>query len=1114
MRIKTLASILLTVLVGTTLSAAQQSGAARIAPPTSQAGARYGQLPLTFEANRGQAAGQVKFLSRGKGYTAFLTTGGMVLTLRPSRVVASSQAANQHSVTPAQAASTTLQFQLLGANKNPAVVGENLQPGRVNYFIGNDRSQWHTNLPTYAQIRYKNVYPGIDLIYYGNHQQLEYDFAVAPGADPRKVQFQIGGANRIQVDAEGNLILKTTNGELHFKTPIVYQESNGQRVPVDGGYIVKDSTHVGFQVANYDSSKRLVIDPVLVYSTYLGGSGTDQPSGIAVDSTGSVYVAGYTDSADFPLSTIGSLPTHTNHVFVAKLDATGSNLVYADYIGGNSQDYGVALVLDSANNVYVTGSTQSSNFPLVKAFQPQQPGPYSGFLTKVSADGSSLLYSTYLGGSTLDQPTSLAIDSLSEAVIAGYTMSQNFPVANAYQSSAAANQGGMYGDYGFVSKFSADGSSLVYSTYLGGNSNVAQDCGTPCLPAPYNAVSAVTVDTNGNAYVAGTTNTYNFPVTTGAYQTTNSTPQDASIGFVTKFSSAGNLDYSTYFYGSSGNPVGIGAIAVDGSGSAYIAGSAQSDGTFPITSTSICDPGANGFGCSYAFVTKFDPTGATLMYSTFLGANNYANPQSIVLDANGDAYVLASASNGLLQTNNAIEVYTNKSDLLLVEIDPAASTQLFSTYLGGAGNDSPSGLALDANGNIYVAGSTNSADFPTTSGAFQTVLGGGTDAFVMKIGAASAAAVSLSPSSLTFASLPVGTASQAQTVLLRNMGSAALSITSITATGDFSEIDNCSPGVAAASSCMISVTFTPTTAGTRSGSIVIQDDATGSTQSIALSGIGTAAGVTLAPMNLTFANVAVGSSSAAQSVTVTNSGNASLSISGVRVNGDFTQTNNCPANLAASSSCTINVVFTPTTSGTRSGTVTLTDSVQRGSQSVSLTGTGTATDFALSTSVNDATVKAGSAATYSLTVSPVGGSFSNAVSFSCSGLPASATCSFSPALVTPGTKSTAVTLTITTAASTAEMASALPTPNRPATAILIQIQGLGLFGMVVAGSRKRSKKVMILILLALLLVGMIVMTGCAGGTGIAQQTGTTYNVTVTGTSGALQHTLPLTLTVQ
>ena len=1116
MRIKALACILITTLVGANLSAAQESGdAARIAPRSAKSGARYGELPLIFEANRGQAAGQVKFLSRGSGYTAFLTTGGMVLTLRPSRVVAPSKAANQRVSSPKPATSTTLQFQLVGANKNPAVVGEDAQPGRINYFIGNDASQWHTNLPTYARVRYKNVYPGIDLLYYGNHQQLEYDFAVAPGADPRQIEFQIVGASQLALDGQGNLILKTSNGELHFKTPIVYQESNGQRAPVDGGYIMKNPTHVGFQVASYDPNKALVIDPVLEYSTYLGGSGTDQPSGIVVDGSGSVYIAGYTNSADFPLSTQGSAQISGNHVFVAKLDASGSNLVYATYIGGNSEDYGIALVLDKANNVYVAGSTESSNFPVVKPYQAQQPGPYSGFLSKVSADGSALLYSTYLGGNSFDQPTGVAIDGFGQAFVAGYTMSRNFPVANGYQTTVSANQGGIFGDYGFLTKFSSDGSSLVFSTYLAGNSNVVQDCGSPCWPAPYNAISAVAVDANGNAYVTGSTNTYNFPVTSGAYLATNSAPQDASVGFVSKFNGAGSLDYSTYFYGSSGNPVGIGPIAVDGSGSAYIAGSAVSDGTFPITSTGICDPGTTGFGCSYAFVAKFDPTGSTLMYSTFLGPNNYANPQAIVLDANNDAYVVASTSSTLLRTMNAIEPAAGGTDVLLVEIDPAATTQLFATYLGGGGNDLPSGLALGADGALYMAGTTNSADFPTMQGAFQTVLGGGTDAFVVKIGSASAAAVSLTPGSLQYASLPVGSTSQPQTVLLRNMGSSPLSISSITAGGDFAETDNCLSGVPAAGSCTISVTFTPTAAGSRSGSIVIQDDAAGSPHSITLSGIGSAASVTLSPATLTFPSVSVGSSSASQTITLTNTGNSSLSISSVQVTGDFGQTNNCPATLTSGSSCTINIVFTPTSSGTRSGTLTVTDSAQTGSQTVSLTGSASVSDFAVSTSVDAVTVKAGNPATYSLTVSPVAGSFPNPVSLSCSGLPSKATCTFSPATVTPGTKAASVTLTVNTSAAAADKSPAIPSPTRPATALMMQIQGFGVFGMLFARSKKRSKRIAIFVLLAVLVLGMLFMSGCAGGTGIASQgSGSVYTVTVTGTSGTLQHSLPLTLTIQ
>ena len=767
----TLATMVLAAMPSSAQHAAVASSPVR-APLGAQVQAHYGKLPLTFEANQGQTAPQVKFLSRGKGYSAFLTAGGMVLSLRPSQAVKAQPADNAAANNKSQkSVNATLQFKLLGAARNSAVIGEDPQPGRVNYFLGNDPAKWHRSVPSYGRVRYKNVYPGIDLVYYGNHQQLEYDFVLAPGADPGRIQFEIRGASQIELDGKGNLVLQTISGELRFQSPVVYQESNGSRVPVHGAYAMNDSAHVAFQVAHYDASKPLVIDPVLVYSTYLGGSGTDQPTGIAVDSTGSVYITGYTNSADFLLTTTGTPSANANHVFVAKLDSTGSSLVYADYIGGNGNDYGIGLALDSANNVYVTGSTTSSNFPMVNPYQAVEPGPYSGFLTKISADGSSLLYSTYLGGNGFDQPAGIAVDTLGEAYIAGNTTSQNFPVVNAYQTAALANQAGLYGNYGFVTKFSADGSSLIYSTYLAGNSNVVQDCGNPCWPTPYTAISAVALDANDSAYVTGTTNTYNFPVTSGAYLTSNSTQQDATIGFVSKFASFGSLDYSTYFYGSSGNPIGIGAIAVDGSGSAYIAGTVSSDGTFPITSTGICDPGVYGFGCSYAFVTKFDPTASTLLYSTFLGPNNYASPQSIALDPNNNAYVLANTLSAAFGTNNGIEGYTNGIDMLLVEIDASATTELFATYLGASGNDFASGVALDGNGSIYVAGSTDSADFPVTQGAFQNLLGENSDAFVMKISSNSAPAVSLSPASVQYATLRLLPPPARQTVLLRNMGS-------------------------------------------------------------------------------------------------------------------------------------------------------------------------------------------------------------------------------------------------------------------------------------------------------------------------------------------------------
>jgi hypothetical protein len=1100
----------------------QSSAQVALQDAIAQSSAAYGKsaaVPLSFAANQGQTGAGAKFLSRGKGYTAFLTAGGMVLSLRPSEPAPAPPASNRAAASNSQPpANTVLQFNLLGAAQNPVIVGEEPLRGKINYFIGRDPTKWHTNIPTYARVRYKNVYPGIDLVYYGSNQQLEYDFAISPGANPGLIQFEITGASQVDMDASGNLVLQTNVGQIHFQSPVVYQESNGSRVPVAGAYVMNDPTHISFRVAQYDSSKPLVIDPVLVYSTYLGGSGDEQPAGIAVDASGNVYIAGYTDSTDFPLATLGTLPSGQPHVFVAKLDPTGANLIYADYIGGDSQDYAYALGLDSADDVYVTGSTASSDFPLVNPYQGTYPGSFNGFLTQVSADGSSLLYSTYLGGNGSDQPASIAIDSLGEVVVAGNTTSTNFPVANAYQATMSANQGGVFGNYGFVTKFSPNGSSLVYSTYLGGNSNVALNCGgTSCWPSPFNGVYGVAVDSNGNAYAAGSTNTYNFPATQAAYLATNSTQQNGVVGFVSKFSTSGALDYSTYFYESSGLLTNLAAIAVDSTGSAYVTGAAVSDGTFPITSTSICDPSVYGWACSYSFVTKFDPTGSTLSYSTFLGPNNYASPAAIALDANNDAYVVASTSSSSFAIVNGIEAYPNGNDLLLVEIDPVAGTELFATYLGGSGDDYSSGITLDAAGNIYVAGSTDSTDFPVTPGAFQTVLGGGADAFLLKIAANAAPAVALTPVSLQYALQPVGSTSQPQTVLLRNMGSSALSISSIITTGDFTETDTCGTSVPAAGNCTFSATFTPTAPGSRSGSIVIQDDAAGSPHVINLSGSASAPAAVLTPTSLAFSAQQLGTSSAPQVVTLANNGNATLSVGTIQVTGDFAQVNNCPASLAEGASCTINITFSPASSGTRSGALTVNDNSAGGFQTANLTGSGT--DFSLTSSPSSNSIAPGSTASYILTISPLGGSFASAVQLACSGLPAQTSCSLSPSSVTPGTNNVTSTLSIRTTASVAAVVPFRPSRTGPMLAVWIQLQGIGLFGMILFAPKRPTRKLLPLFFLVLLTMALISMTGCAGGTGIAppSQPGTTpgtYTITVTGTSGSLQHSLPLTLTVQ
>ncbi len=1125
MRRQSLSWILSTTLLMGTVSTAQlmtrlpsrQSGASQ----HSRSASAYGQLPLSFEANQGQTNSQAKFVTRGRGYSAFLTSGGMVLSLHPSKTPKAARIAQTTAVQRSKS-NTTLRFNLLGAAQNPAVVGEDQQPGIVNYFIGKDPKRWRTNIPTYAKVRYKNVYPGIDLVYYGNHRQLEYDFEIAQGADPNRIQFEIKGANHVHLDEKGDLVLTVNGGELHFKSPVVYEQKNGRRSILDGGYIAKDATHVAFRIAHYDSNQPLVIDPVLVYSTYLGGSGDDEPRAIAVDGNGSIYVVGDTDSSDFPGTTAGTLDFGLSHVFVAKLDATASHIEYADYLGGDSGEWGAALALNSANEVYLTGTTMSDDFPTVNPYQILLTGVRNGFLSKISADGKTLQYSTYLGGSNWDEPTSLALDTLGDVLVAGMTSSQDFPLSNAFQSVMAANGGGVFGNYGFLTEFSPDGSTLNYSTYLGGSSMVVQNCSDgPCWLPPYSRIAGVAVDTTGNAYVAGYTNTYNFPTTTGAYQVTDTAPQNAPVGFVGKFNPAGGLAYSTYLYGTSGAQTLIAAIAVDNSGSAYVTGSAISDGTFPVTSTSICDPdpGKDGAACSYAFVTKLNPAGSGLAYSTFLGANNNATPQALVLDGNHNAYVLGMVfgCNTFVAVNpiegeSCADIAT--SDLLLVEIDATASTELFATFLGGTDDEYPTGLAVDATGNIYVGGETYSDDFPTTPGVLQDTLNGTSNSFLLKIGPDPAPAFSASPSLLEYSSQSIGSTSPAATTILRNMGSTPLSISSLTVNGDFTQTNDCGNTVPAAGSCTFSVSFTPSAPGARPGSIVIEDDATGSPHTVTLNGYAPGAIAALNPSSLIFPSQTLETQGTTQLVTLTNNGDMDLTIGSIETTGDFAQTNNCATTVASGFSCVIHVTFTPTASGTRNGTLVVTDGAQL-SQTLSLSGVGI--DFSLATSTSSQIVLSGTTATYPLSVTPLGGSFTNSVKLTCSGLPAFSTCTFSPGTITPGGNKAITNLRIATTATLS--GTQMPSfKDSSLYAIWIPLQGFGLVGIMLAGFRGPSKKLRHFYLMGLVFVALVFTTACAGVSKPAQTLGTaapgTYDITVTASSGTLQHAVNLTLTIQ
>jgi hypothetical protein len=1135
MRAWKVTSVALSLIFSIFMSQAQETPKP-ISPPTGslhggQINPSFGNQPVMFEANQGQIDPQVKFLSRGSGYSAFLTAGGMVLTLRASETISLADApavpargakpsrisqVRQMERAARETKSTVLSIDLMGAAANPAIVGEEALPTKVNYFIGRDPNKWRRNVPTYGRIRYRNVYPGIDLVYYGNDRSMEYDFDLAPGADPSQIQFDVKGADALNLDSTGNLVLTKGASELRFQTPALYQQINGVRTRVPGTYTLHGATQVGFEVGNYDPTKPLVIDPVLVYSTYLGGTGDDFSNGIAVDSLGNAYVVGITDSPNFPLAGIGIYNSTQFRMFLTKFNSTGSTLLFADYFGGTSADdeaYGIAL--DSAGDAYVTGSTTSSDFPVMNAYQSTLAGSQDAFLTKFAADGSSIVYSTYLGGSNLTDlggtttqiGNSVSVDPSGEAVIAGVTAATNFPMNAAYQSSVSADQFGDWGVYGFLTKFAADGGSLVYSTYVGGSTLNVSSC-AGCFPD--SEPLSVATDASGNAYIAGLTTTTDFPVTSGAFSPTFPGSGMSDVGFVSKFNSSGGIAYSTYLGGLTASF--LNAIAVDSIGSAYVTGYDIAGDSFPIVTTSICDPSAAN--CNGTVVAKLDPTGSSLLYSTFLGTSNNMVGQAIQVDASGDAFIVGSDLQ--FDLANPIEGYAGNGDVVVAEISPSASSLMMATFLGGQQWEAASGLALDANGAVYVTGVTQSPDFPVTQSAIQTAWGGQTDVFVTKIDPNTAApAVAMGPWSLQFGSENVGSTSASQTTVLRNMGSVALTISAKSIGADFAETDDCGTIVAAASFCTFTVTFAPTASGNLIEALTITDDATGSPHIMTLSGtgVGGPAPFFASPSNVTFSSSPLGTASKPFSVRVTNASSATLSITGARATGDFSAVSNNCSSMPVNGTCTVQVSFTPTQAGIRTGTLRLISSGTVSSQVVALTGSGI--DFKTVVTNPSATVASGGTATYQLTLSSIGGTFSNPVSFACGELPAHAVCTATPQSIIPGGNASTVSVTVQTAETERTNASS-GTRNR--SLALWIFAPTSLFGVLLLGRGDYRRRIARHAVLAIALIAFGSLVGCGGTPQSSVASNTTppgtYSLNVVATSGALQHVTKLTLIVQ
>jgi hypothetical protein len=708
--------------------------------------ASYGALPLSFELNRGQTDGAVDFLARTGGYLLFLTPTEAVMAF-DSAATHSSQWNREEVLNTdrnkTQPPRLIVRMKLDGANPAASVEGLDQFAGRTNYFSGSDTAQWHTDIPSYARVRYAQVYPGIDMIYYGSQRQLEYDFVVAPGSDPNVIQIVFNGIEDAEISRTGDLLLRTTQGDIRQSKPIAYQERNGTREEVFASYIRKGVSGVGFQIGDYDRSRPLIIDPVLVYSTYLGGNGFDQGYAIAVDSLGSAYVTGKTAAADFPTTPEAFQTTFGggDALFVAKLNPQGTALVYSTYINGAS---GNGIAVDSAGNAYVTGEASTLNFPTTPGAFQTAPYGFDTFVTKLNATGSALVYSARFGGNFDDFGRAIALDAAGNAYITGWTVCRATPCTYPTVNAVQPNYGGGYQD-AFVTKINSVGSALVYSTYLGGGAIINGDTDWG---------EGIAVDSAGSAYVTGYTYSPDFPVTPGAYDSSRA----GLDAFVTKFAPNGaSLVYST-FLGGPGREQAQG-IAVDASGNAFVTGLTESYDSFPVT------PGAFQTAGSFdAFVTKLNPQGSGLVYSTYLGGTGGVDRAwGIAIDSLGNATITGDTKANAQNTNNfpvvdAVQANYGGglSDAFVSKLNPAGTALVYSTYLGGSLYDEGRGIALNGSGEAFAIGSTSSDNFPTAN-PLQVSNGGGLnnhdDAFVVKIGAAGStttlSSLTLNPTSVT-----------------------------------------------------------------------------------------------------------------------------------------------------------------------------------------------------------------------------------------------------------------------------------------------------------------------------------------------------------------------------
>ena len=706
------------------------------------AAARFAQLPLVFEENRGQAPGDARFVARGPGYVVSLGHTDAAIKL--------------------SSGGATFRLELVGGAAAPRIRAGERTDGVSHYLIGSDSRNWRSDIPRFASVRYERVYDGIDLVYYGNQQQLEHDFIVAAGADPKRIAMTFPGTDDVSLEASGDLRLRVAGESVRLRKPVAYQSRGGSRQEVVASFAIDERGHVGFALGEYDEAVPLVIDPILAYSTYAGGTGSDYGFGIAVDGSGNAYITGPTNSTDFPVTT-GAYDTSyggttgvapNGDAFVLKLNSSGA-VVYCTYVGGSASDIAYAIAVDAAGNAYITGSTSSTNFPTTSGVVQPQWGnaPFSSFgdmfVTKLNPAGSALVYSTFLAGYSLTTGYGIAVDSSGAAVVVGsaaFSFRTTSPLVT--QPTAGSSDA-------FVARLSPTAGSLEYATLIGGSND--------------DGARSVALDAGGNAYVTGTTFSTNLAVTS-AVQPTYGGGGDT---FVAKVGPSGAKAFVTYHGGNGFDSEP--AITADAAGNAYVTGTTSSS-DFPVTASALQTTKAL---FADAYVTKFSTSG-TRTYSTFLGRDNADSGDAIVVDGAGSVFVLGRTQASDFPTLSPLQsTYGGSGDLFITQLNAAGSSILFSTFLGGSGNEEPGAMALNAAGDLYVAGISQSTNFPVVN-AFQPVKSDSRDVIVARIRTV-VPTITLDRSALTFAAVTSGSSvlstTGAQAVRLTQAGAGTVTWT-------------------------------------------------------------------------------------------------------------------------------------------------------------------------------------------------------------------------------------------------------------------------------------------------------------------------------------------------